>query len=167
MQRFHPDSANQTKWFRDKRMHSSTFLPFTQRGWKENESREISCFNETTPRFIDVLLPLLPFLLLLLFPVLIVLTRSSLNALFFPSKKKNRWEWSSEEKKRKEGKRRKNGDIPSTSFLLFISLYIYISQRKNCTCFDKEEKKSITSTEIRNLIIEDFIESVECFLKEW
>lgn len=107
-------------------MHSSTFLPFTQRGWKENESREISCFNETTPRFIDVLLPLLPFLLLLLFPVLIVLTRSSLNALFFPSKKKNRWEWSSEEKKRKEGKRRKNGDIPSTSFLLFISLYIYI-----------------------------------------
>lgn len=161
-QRFHPDSANETKWFRDKRMHSSIFPPFTQPSWKENESRDFSFQRNEPPfsRFIDVLLLLFLLLLHLLFPVLIVLTRSSPRQcplLSLERKKKN-----DRAKKRKEEKRRwKNGDIRSTRstfyhtyFLpLYLSLCIYISicvfhaQRKNCTCFDKK-KKSITSTEI-------------------
>lgn len=180
-QRFHPDSANETKWFRDKRMHSSIFPPFTQPSWKENESRDFSFQRNEPPfsRFIDVLLLLFLLLLHLLFPVLIVLTRSSPRQCPLLSLERKTRRKMIEQ--RKEKKRREDGKmeifealvppfIIRTFFLfifpcVYIFLYVYFTHNVRITRVLIKKKKYYVDRNMR--IIEDFIERVECFLEEW
>lgn len=147
-QTFHPDS--ETKWFRDKRMHSSAFLPFTQRSWKENERFLVS--TKRTPVLAvhrrSSSLPPPP--LIPRFNRLDTLLSSSMSSSFFRKRKPMRTIEQRKEKKRREDGKTETWYSKHLAIVLFftirLSLYIFI-QGKNCTCFDKKKKKLLRRQE--------------------